>query len=56
LGLDEAAQAEPVRRSGKNTHDIENQVHPAILNNDLGVAALLLELEVYKKLFRERAE
>jgi hypothetical protein len=32
--------------------DVEGsgQVHPAILRNDLGVAALLLEWQVYKKL------
>ena len=36
--------------------DVESsgQVHPAILSNDLGVAALLLEWQVYKKLIWER--
>jgi hypothetical protein len=30
------------------------QVHPAILNNDLGVAAFLLEWQVYKKLIWQK--
>ncbi len=36
--------------------DVEGsgQVHPAIINNDLGVAALLLERQVYKKLIWEK--
>jgi hypothetical protein len=36
--------------------DVEGsgQVHPAILNNDLGVAALFLERQVYKKLIWEK--
>ena len=36
--------------------DVEGsgQVHHAILNNDLGVAALLLERQVYKKLIWEK--
>ncbi len=37
--------------------DVEGsgQVHPAILNNDLGVGALLLEWQVYKTLIWEKA-
>ena len=36
--------------------DVEGsgQVHPAILNNDLGVRAILLEWQVYKRLIWEK--